>query len=229
MSIDQVVQLAAASGGILYVMAALLLIALTVIIEKSFSLRMTIRRGDAIARSVADLRHLDDRKLKELAAETEKLPHGAVLAVPLQYPTIRDPIRLAELLEEAVMWQVPRIDARLWILDTIVTLAPLLGLLGTIIGMFNTFQILGSGNPGGAPTQITGGVAEALVATACGLFIAIIGLVFFNSLNNCVRLIIHQMETIKVMLVNRLDAPRTAAREPESDAAWRAVRQGAEA
>jgi biopolymer transport protein ExbB len=92
-------------------------------------------------------------------------------------------------------------------LDTIVTLAPLLGLLGTIIGMFNAFQVLG--NAGSAPTQITGGVAEALVATASGLFIAIIGLVCFNGLHNRVRLIIHQMETIKVMLVNRLDAPRS--------------------
>ena len=46
------------------------------------------------------------------------------------------------------------------------------------------------------------------MATACGLFIAIVGLIFFNGLNNRVRLVVHQLETIKIMLVNRLDAPR---------------------
>lgn len=228
MSFDRLLQLAAASGGILYLMAALLLVALTVIIERAAYLRVTIHRGDAIARAVAELRRLDDSTLEALATRSARHPHGAVLAVPLRFPEIRDPIRLAELLEEAVMWQVPRIDRRLWILDTIVTLAPLLGLLGTIIGMFNTFQVLGTGNS--APTQITGGVAEALVATASGLFIAIVGLVFFNSMNNGVRLIIHQMETIKVMLVNRLDAPRRPEREPDPElGAVRALKRSVKA
>ena len=119
--------------------------------------------------------------LAELAAASRNSPHVAVLDAALAYPNLRDPIRLGEVLEEAIMWQAPEIDRRLWMLDTIITLAPLLGLLGTIIGMFNTFQVLGTGRA--QPTQITGGVAEALVATACGLFIAILGLVFFNSLN----------------------------------------------
>ena len=154
-------------------------------------------------------------------------PQGTLLAVPLRYPEVRDPNRLSELLEESILWQVPRVDRSLWMLDTIITLAPLLGLLGTIIGMFNAFQVLGSAG-GGAPTQITSGVAEALVATASGLFIAIIGLICFNGLNNYVRLIVHQMETIKVMLVNRLDAPRSVPRAKPADV-MAAVPRSAEA
>ena len=68
--------------------------------------------------------------------------------------------------------------------------------------MFNAFQVLS--NPGNAPTQVTGGVAEALIATASGLFVAMIGLVFFNGLHNRVRLVIHQLETLKAALVNQL-------------------------
>lgn len=117
------------------------------------------------------------------------------------------------------MREAPRIDRFLWVLDTIVTLAPLLGLFGTIVGMFNAFQVLS--NPGNAPTQVTGGVAEALVATASGLFVAMIGLVFFNGLHNRVRGVVHQLETVKAALVNRLagtshEASKTVREAPRA-------------
>ena len=70
----------------------------------------------------------------------------------------------------------------LWILETIVTAAPLLGLLGTIIGMMDSFKLIGSDglvNPHG-PDGVTAGVAQALIATAIGIFIAIYSLFAFN-------------------------------------------------
>ena len=76
------------------------------------------------------------------------------------------------------------------------------GKLVGVVGIFEAFKVLGAADT--APTKVTGGVAEALIATAAGLFVAILGLIFFNGLNNRVRLIMHQMEAIKVMLVNRL-------------------------
>src|SRR5215469_2133308 len=68
----------------------------------------------------------------------------------------------------------------LTVMDTLVTLAPLLGLLGTVSGIFKTFLSLGSATVEGATGQITGGIGEALIATMCGLAIAIIALIPFN-------------------------------------------------
>lgn len=68
----------------------------------------------------------------------------------------------------------------LTIMDTLVTLAPLLGLLGTVSGIFRTFLSIGSATVEGATGQITGGIGEALIATMCGLAIAIFSLIPFN-------------------------------------------------
>ena len=202
MNLSSLAQLAAHSGGILYLMPLLLLVVLTVGIERFLLLNRIAREGRRVSHEVAEMGELDLKRITGLA-QGAGFPFRALLEVPARFPRVRDSARLSELLQEAVMRQVPSLDKRLWLLDTIVTLAPLLGLLGTIIGMFHAFQFLD--NAAGNPTAITGSVGEALIATAAGLVIAMIGLVAFNGLHNRMRFLVHQMETLRTMLVNRLE------------------------
>lgn len=98
---------------------------------------------------------------------------------------------------------------RLWVLETIVTAAPLLGLLGTIVGMMHAFQIIG-GNGIVNPTGVTGGVAQALIATAVGLLIALIALFGFNYFSRLQSQTMDEMERLGTRLIDhiRLDQQR---------------------
>lgn len=84
---------------------------------------------------------------------------------------------LAAMHLHATKW-IERAEARMWVLGTIITLAPLLGLLGTVVGLMGSFSSLGDEALG--VTKVTGGIAEALIATAAGLAIAIGCLLPYN-------------------------------------------------
>ena len=84
------------------------------------------------------------------------------------------------------------------ILDTVITLAPLLGLLGTVTGMMGSFSLIGGEL--GSPGAITGGIAEALIATAFGLGIAITALIPFNFVNARTEQARHEIESAATQL-----------------------------
>lgn len=99
----------------------------------------------------------------------------------------------------------------LWILETIVTAAPLLGLLGTITGMMHAFNLIGSKGLVD-PNGVTSGVAEALIATALGLLIALIALFGFNYFSRLQSRTLDEMERIGTRLVDRV---RLSAQDPD--------------
>ena len=89
----------------------------------------------------------------------------------------------------------------LWVLETIVTAAPLLGLLGTISGMIRAFKLFGAEGLVD-PRGVTGGVAEALIATAVGLFIALVALFAFNYFSHRESQTMDELEQLGTRLIN---------------------------
>src|SRR5213078_3285428 len=113
-------------------------------------------------------------------------------------------------LQVAAGIEIKRAGRFLVVMDTLVTLAPLLGLLGTITGLIRSFSFLG--NEELAVQAVTGGIAEALIATACGLGIAIFSLIPFNFFTSRVSNLEFELQTAATNLEVMLGA-QTAARE----------------
>jgi biopolymer transport protein ExbB len=107
-------------------------------------------------------------------------------------------------LQVAAGIEIKRAGRFLVVMDTLVTLAPLLGLLGTITGLIRSFSFLG--NEELAVQAVTGGIAEALIATACGLGIAIFALIPFNYFTSRVSNLEFELQTAATNLEVMLQA-----------------------
>ena len=114
-------------------------------------------------------------------------------------------------LQVAAGIEIKRAGRFLVVMDTLVTLAPLLGLLGTVTGLIRAFGALG--NEELAIVAVTGGIAEALIATACGLGIAIFALIPFNFFTSRVSNLEFELQTAATNLEVMLEAQSKERRQ----------------
>lgn len=109
--------------------------------------------------------------------------------------------RVREALEEAGLTEVPRLEEKLDLLATIAQLAPLLGLLGTMLGFFQTFRGMEESGLNAHIGQLSKGVCEALVCAAAGLAVAIPAHAGYNYLVSRVNSIVLEMERAATEIV----------------------------
>ncbi|MRJ41573.1 MULTISPECIES: MotA/TolQ/ExbB proton channel family protein [Idiomarina] len=131
------------------------------------------------------------RQLKQSAPQQDN-PLGRVMAVQQKYPDV-DTETLELKLSEAILREIPKISRNLTFIKIISVVAPLMGLLGTVTGMINTFQaitLFGTGDP----KLMAGGISQALVTTVLGLVVAIPMTLLFATLNTRSRNIVHVLQ-----------------------------------
>jgi len=193
------------------------IVSVTIMIERYMALRGIRRSNRGLVREMrtALMEGRERQALTFLETRGGPVAHLLTLAVKNRHLS---QMRLESLMEEVAIEETPTLARGLSILDTIITIAPLLGLLGTVTGMIRAFQVVAISSGMSAPAAITGGVAEALIATASGLAIAIVTLVGYNYLSDQVKAVVTEMEIGATKVVNTLTALTPDMEDPYATA-----------
>ena len=175
-------QLFAAGGVVMYPLLAFSVAAIALIIERIRFWYQVNSRQSRIVREVLNLYRLGNvvGAVDKLRKNVD-LPIARVFLSALELEEANpEEFRLA--LESEAQAEIPVLKRFTNIFDTIVALAPLFGLLGTVLGLITSFASLNLGDVGGTKTAgVTSGISEALVSTAAGLIVAIFVLLFSNT------------------------------------------------
>jgi biopolymer transport protein ExbB len=187
-----VLELVKAGGWLMLPIIACSIVALAIIIERLWSLQVRRVLPKNLVAQVwrwDKIHQLNDEHLKELQASS---PLGSVLAAGIANRKQNREV-MKESIEDTGRHVVHELERYLNTLGTIAAITPLLGLLGTVIGMikvFATITTMGVGNPG----ALAGGISEALITTAAGMSVAIPTLMFYRYFRGKVRMLVLRME-----------------------------------
>jgi biopolymer transport protein ExbB len=186
-------------GFMMYPLLISALIALTVIFERLYILKKVYNTQSQLISDVFKL--IQGSKMDQAGelCQKSRTPVTAVISAGIEHFDNSVEEMELSMKNQAEAW-IPLLEKRIDVIDTVITAAPLMGLLGTITGMMGSFQVL-SEKGVNEPNAITGGVAEALIATATGLVIALFCLVAYNYLSNQVKLFIYEVESVASRLI----------------------------
>jgi biopolymer transport protein ExbB len=216
-------------GPVMWLILACSVLASAIFLERiTYFHRSTIRVGEflrGLARLIQGQRYADAlHECSIVRAPVARVIQAAVLRHEAPRAELKD------IVQEAGQLEVPRLERRIAMLAAIVFTAPLLGLLGTVIGLIDAFTNLSSQTGYTSLTDLTSGIYQALIATAAGLVVAIPGAVGYAFLSSRVNSLLHDMERAGIEVVNILCdhrsktpeiidfvAPETAARRRVED------------
>jgi len=183
-------------GPVMYLLLICSMAALTVIIERAiFWMRERGSRNQPLVTQILELAERDDYN------EASRVGSGSsdYVARILICGIVHRNFSLTSALEMAAAAEISRMKRYMNVLDTMVTVSPLLGILGTVTGIIRSFEAMGAVGAQN-PVAVSGGIAEALITTATGLMIAIPSLAFFNYFNARIEGALHEIETYSTSL-----------------------------
>jgi len=183
-------------GPVMFPLLLCSVLVLTVVIERLFFWLYTKRGRDRnLVTTVLDLAR--DGKWEAIRRSTAG-SKDFIIRILISGILHRD-FSMAKAMEAAAAVEVQRMRRYMGVLDTMITVAPLLGIFGTVIGIIHSFDMLGSAGIDN-PQAVTAGVAQALITTAAGLGIAIFSIFPFNYFNAKVEQAIMEIESTATSL-----------------------------
>lgn len=193
-----------AGGPFMWPIILCSVIAVAIVAERLWTLQVRRVMPPELTRKVWQLVESGQVNDRVIAALEQNSVLGRLLAVGLSNRH-RDRAILTERLEDAGRHAVHDLERFLNTLGTIAGVSPLLGLLGTVTGIIKAFEALAAGGIGD-PRALSGGISEALIATAAGLCVAIPSLIAFRYLRGRVDGLVVQMEKDVVRFSDALEA-----------------------
>jgi biopolymer transport protein ExbB len=187
-------------------------IALGVVLERIIFYAQLESSGDRFRAKLHEF--ITAGRFDEAIAWLKKLSGPGPVTARAALETRNEPIPVIEsTMASRARLEVPALRRYLAVLDTIVTAAPLVGLLGTITGMMGTFHQVAerlSKNPSADTTGITAGIGEALITTATGIMIAVVSLIFHNIFDNIAERQMDRAEVVAADVLLSLEQKGTA-------------------
>ncbi|MFO7609292.1 MAG: MotA/TolQ/ExbB proton channel family protein [Candidatus Krumholzibacteriia bacterium] len=168
------------------------LVGLAVIIERFIVINRQRIIAPEIAQAVETLSASEDLKVAYAICERRPGPFANIVRAGLDHAD-NDWTVIRDVLQEAGRQEATRLTRRLGVLETVAAVSPLLGLLGTVLGMIRVFAAVSAAGLGN-PETLSAGISEAMVTTAAGLIIGIPALVAYNWLNGRADRIIFELE-----------------------------------
>jgi biopolymer transport protein ExbB len=191
------IQLFLKGGLVMWPILALSIVTLSVVVERIFFLFAESRNRDQAA--VRRIFQLVEQGQLEQAAQALDGSADMVVRTLSNGLEHRD-TSLSEAMLESASNELDRYNQGLVVLDTAVTLGPLLGLMGTVLGMMQVFGVVGGGDLAGKEEVLTGGISQCLIAVTFGLAVAIIAIVPLNYLNSRLEKARRQLESAMTRL-----------------------------
>ena len=163
-----------------YPLILMSVISVAVVLERLWSLRNISSVTLRIAESLVDPLKKGQRDLAiVICKQNSDCPVGRIMLSILNHDTATRPETTNSIATEAMFEEAQRLKKNLWILGTVASSAPFIGLLGTVVGIIKSFESMAVAGTGGFAV-VAAGISEALVATALGLGVAIIAVIFYN-------------------------------------------------
>jgi biopolymer transport protein ExbB len=203
-----------AGGTLMWPIILCSIVAAAIVLERLWTLQDRRVLPPDLTRKVWKLVEANQINDKVIAALEQNSPLGKLLAAGLANRH-RPREVLMERLEDAGRHVVHELERFLNTLGTIAGVSPLLGLLGTVTGIIKAFNAINAGGAGD-PRMLSGGIAEALVATAAGLCVAIPSLVAYRYLRGRVDTIVVEMEKNALRLADAVEAAARDGAEPQA-------------